>query len=127
MAPPDDGDLARLRHNAAADLRANVAALDALQQQLTHHAGVSRTMIGTLSDGGSLLDTLEAVDSHEIRPELTAAIRSFERSRHRARLRLMAVAMAEGADDQDVRHLWNISHEMVRRAKRELGDLEDAD
>jgi hypothetical protein len=35
--------------------------------------------------------------------------------------------MAEGATDRDVRHLWNISNEMVRRAKRELTSLDDAD
>ena len=104
-------------------LHANVAALEDLQRELSHHRSVSLAMSATLSEGGSLLKTLGDVKSHEIRPVLTAAIRAFERSRHRFRLRLIAVAMAEGATDQDLRHLWSISHEMVRRAKRELTAL----
>jgi hypothetical protein len=127
MAATNYGDLAHLRRDAAVDLRSDVDALHALEEELTRHGAVSETMIRTLTSAGSLVETLETVDSNGIRPALTAAIRKFERSRHRARLQLIAVAMAEGATDRDVRHLWNISNEMVRRAKRELTSLDDAD
>jgi hypothetical protein len=82
-------------------------------------------MMQTMGEGTSLLDTLHANHPDEIRPLLTSAIRNFERARHRARLRLIAVAIAEGASDQDVRHPWSVSHEMVRRAKRELTEIDD--
>ena len=122
MTPTDDAGSELQRRNAVAALRKNLAAFEALQRELTHHAGVSRALIGALEGDARLLDTLEAVRSHEIRPVLTSAIRSFEQSRHRARMRLIAVAMGEGAGDEDVRHLWSISQEMVRRAKKELAE-----
>ncbi len=122
---PDPCELDRLRRQAAVALARNVVALQDLQAELARHADVSETMIGTLSDSDSLLDTFEAVKSHEVRPALTNAIRNFERTRHRARIRLTAVAFAEGASDEDVRKIWSISREMIRRAKRELAELVD--
>ncbi len=121
----DACDLEHLRNEAAVALARNRIALRDLQAELTHHDGVSATMIDTLESGESLLDTFVAVKSSEIRPALTGAIRVFERTRHRARIRLTAVAYAEGASDEDIRQIWNMSREMVRRAKREIVEIGD--
>ena len=125
MASPRSSDLARLRQNAASALQANVAAQVALQSALVDQAETCRSLIGALEVGQPVPGMLVKVSSHEARPALTARIRAFERTRHRARLRLIEVAIAEGATDQDVRELWSISQEMVRRAKREIAELED--
>jgi hypothetical protein len=125
MTPPSPDEPNRLRENAAKAMRASVVALEALQVGLMSQAEVSQSLVNTLESGGSVPDMLIRVNSHEVRPALTAMIRAFERTRHRARLRLIEVAFAEGATDQDVRELWSISQEMVRRAKREIGELED--
>jgi hypothetical protein len=120
-------DFERLRQNAVIAMRANVAALVALRTGLSAQADVSSSLISTLESGHPVPAKLVQVKSHEIRPALTAAIRAFERTRHRARLRLIAVTIAEGANDQDVRELWSISQEMVRRAKREIAELDDVE
>jgi|GEM_PF-1927504 CRP-like cAMP-binding protein len=124
MASADPGDtISALRRAAATDCQALLVAEADLTAQLQQHAEVTESMIRTMEDGGSLLDTLRANDSQRLRPALSNSVRAFERARHRARVRLIAVAMAEGATDQDVRELWNISREIVTRAKRELALL----
>ncbi len=127
MATPDPGDgIDSLRQAAVTDCRALLAAEAELTAQLQHHANVTEVMMRTMADGDSLVETLRSNDSAQIRPALSNSVRAFERARHRARVRLIAVAMAEGATDQDIRELWNISREIVTRAKRELAALHAA-
>jgi CRP-like cAMP-binding protein len=124
MATPDPGDgIDSLRQAAVSDCHALLAAETELTAQLQHHAKVTEAMMRTMEHGDSLVDTLRSNDSAQIRPALSNSVRAFERARHRARVRLIAVAMAEGATDQDIRELWNISREIVTRAKRELAAL----
>lgn len=127
MASADPGNgIDSLRQAAVADCQALLEAEVDLTTHLEEHASVTRAMIHTLDQGESLVDTLRAHHSDQIRPALSNAVRAYERARHRARVRLIAVAMAEGATDQDVRELWNISREIVSRAKRELAALHAA-
>jgi hypothetical protein len=64
--------------------------------------------------------------SSEVRPALSTAIRLFENARHRLRLHLVRVAIAEGASDREICELWSFSYEMVRRIKKEIAQFEES-
>ena len=64
--------------------------------------------------------------SSDVRPALSTAIRLYENARHRLRLHLVRLAIAEGATDSEICELWNFSYEMVRRIKKEITKLEGA-
>ena len=38
---------------------------------------------------------------------------------------MMAVAIAEGASDEQLRRWWQVSNELVRRSRREIDALPD--
>ena len=76
-----------------------------------------------MSSDRSLIEAMRVQDAASKRIELTDAIRRFESARHRARMRMIAVAYAEGATDADICDLWQMSSEMVRRAKKEIAGL----
>jgi hypothetical protein len=69
---------------------------------------------------------MHANRSFEVRPAQSTAIRLFENARHRLRLHLVRVAIAEGATDAEICELWSFSNEMVRRIKKEIAELEEA-
>ncbi len=127
MASTDSDQFDQLRQNATVAMQTSLTALQALQSDLANHAEISSALIAGVSAGQPLPDILLRINSPEVRPALTSTIRAFERARHRARLRLIAVALAEGASDQDIRQLWSLSQEMVRRAKREITEIDDVE
>ena len=66
MTPPDDAGSELQRRNAVVALRKNLAAFEALQRELTSRRCLA-CPVGALEGDARLLDTLEAVRSHEIR------------------------------------------------------------
>jgi hypothetical protein len=103
-----------------------MAANAALMTVMERTMEVAAELVTAMERGESLTEAMRARRASAFRVAATDAIRAFESSRHRARLRLIAVAAAEGATDADLCDLWSMSSEMVRRAKRELVDLEQA-
>jgi len=75
-------------------------------------------------DGRPLAPALRDGGSADRRPQLSDSIRNFERLRHRARLRLIGVGLAQGMTVQDVSAEWGVSRQLAARYLRELEALE---
>jgi hypothetical protein len=119
--PPD---LERLRDAAVTDARRSIAAHGELSTVMEGTMQVASELVAAMEQGRPLIDTMRARRAADARLAATTAIRSYESARHRARIRLVAVALAEGATDAELCELWNMSYEMVRRAKREIAELQ---
>ena len=125
--PTDPEGLDRLREVALVQSDAHVESGRRLLAQIDRHVEGSAALSTVLAEGGSLRDALLAFELPEIRPASTAAIADFERTRHTARLMLMAVALAEGASHHELQTLWQVSNELVRRTVREIAELPEPD
>ena len=88
---------------------------------------VAAELVDAMERGEPLIGTMRTRQAADARLAATTAIRAYESARHRSRLRLIAVAIAEGATDADLCELWKMSSEMVRRAKREIAELDAAE
>jgi len=120
----ESADLDRLRAVAAADARRSMAANAELATVMEGTMEVAAELVDAMERGESLIGTMRALQAADARIAATTTIRAYESARHRSRLRLIAVAIAEGATDADLCDLWKMSSEMVRRAKREIAELE---
>ena len=121
---PGDPDLDRLRATAVADSKRSMEANAELATVMEGTMQVAAELVDAMARGDTLIGTMRAHRAADSRLAATTAIRNYESARHRARLRLIAVAIAEGATDADLCELWNMSSEMVRRSKREIAELE---
>jgi len=122
---PEPPTLDELRAAAVADCRRSMEAKARLGVTLDGAMGVAGHLVDAMEAGRSLIATMREVEAHASRQAATDAIRAYESARHRCRLRLVAVAIAEGASDADLCKLWKMSPEMVRRARRELARLDE--
>ena len=110
--------------SAAAEEHA--AAARVLVDELDRNCGFTREVLDAIRSGQAFTDAMRVNHSHEVRPALSTAIRLYENARHRLRLHLVRVAIAEGASDSEICELWSFSYEMVRRIKKEILTFEDA-
>ena len=122
----DHPDLDRLRADAVADARRSIEAFAGLTTVMEGAMRVVAELVDAMERGETLIHIMREREAGDARVAATTAIRTYESARHRSRLRLIAVAIAEGATDADLRDMWKVSSEMVRRAKREIAEL-DAD
>jgi len=118
---PDDGVL---RRRAEEEMNRLLEAAVTLRHDLEHHESVCRTVLEGLHAGEPLGPVLEATESDQWRPRLTESLGLYERLRHRARLRLIAVGLAEGMTSGDVQHHWAITRQLASRAVREIAELD---
>jgi hypothetical protein len=105
---------------------AHVVAAKGLVEELDRNCEFTREVLEAISSGRPLVEAMHANRSFEVRPAQSTAIRLFENARHRLRLHLVRVAIAEGATDAEICELWSFSNEMVRRIKKEIAELEEA-
>lgn len=120
-------DLDRLRAAAVADARRSMEANTELATVMEETMRVAAELVDAMERGESLIGTMRARKAADARLAATGAIRTYETARHRSRLRLIAVAITEGATDADLCELWKMSSEMVRRAKREIAELDSVE
>ena len=110
--------------SAAAEEHA--AAAQVLVEELGRNCDFTRDVLDAITAGRPFVDTMRVNGSSDVRPALSTAIRLYENARHRLRLHLVRLAIAEGATDSEICELWNFSYEMVRRIKKEITKLEGA-
>ena len=120
----DDRD--RLRNAAQSALRGHIKAADLHRAQLVENEDVTGRLLDAVFRKVPVLDALQSNDSGEVRVSMSTAIRKFERARHDARVRLISLAIDEGASDQDILRTWNFNREMLRRSKIEIAALEES-
>ncbi len=104
----------------------HAAAARVLIEELERNCDFTREVVDAIASGQSFTDTMRVNHSSEVRPALSTAIRLYENARHRLRLHLVRVAIAEGASDSEICELWSFSYEMVRRIKKEIAKFEAA-
>ena len=127
MPTPDEcTPAADLLDAVSAAAEEHTSAARALVEELDRNSHVTRDVLDAIASGRPITDSMRDNHSHEVRPALYTAIRLFENARHRLRLHLVRVAMAEGATDSEICELWNFSNEMVRRIKKEILTFEAA-
>ena len=110
--------------SAAAEEHALAARV--LVEELDRNCNFTREVLDAIASGQPFTDAMRVNRSSEVRPALSTAIRLYENARHRLRLHLVRVAIAEGATDGEICELWSFSYEMVRRIKKEITKFEDA-
>jgi hypothetical protein len=117
-------DEGALRARALAEMERLLAAAITLRTDLEEHEEVCRLIIGRLRAGDQVAPVLDDVHSHELRPKLTDSLSAYERLRHRARLRLIALGVSEGMTPGDVQRQWAITRQLASRALREIKELD---
>ena len=108
-------------------LHASLLHLDAthrLYQDLARHEAISNQVMDAVASGRPLADELRRQGSADWRPALSDSIRSFERCRPLARLRLIAVGLDEGLTPGDIGRLWGITRQLVARYLKEIDELD---
>jgi hypothetical protein len=134
-APVDDGSIGDMdehtpaeateaRRKAVLEMEQLLHAASDLRDDLDGHIGVCKEIIEGLGREEDLGVVLDRVRSHEWRPKLTDALTTYERLRHRARLRLIALGVAEGMTVDDVERHWSITRQLANRSIRDAGQLD---
>ena len=117
-------DAARARDDFLQDMRIHLEAAGRLRSDLKTHEEVSRRIMEAVKHGNPLLETLREEESATWRPKLSDSIRTFERLRHRARLRLISIGLAEGMTVQEVACEWGITRQLAARYVKEIEALD---
>lgn len=72
-----------------------------------------RQAVRSLERGSKVTETIHAVGAHSARGELTEAVKSFERQRHRTRVAVIAAQLAEGETIAAVGRSWGFSRQLA--------------
>ncbi len=113
-----------LRERAILEMERLLAAAEVLREDLDGHVAVCRAIIDGIRREDDLAAVMDRADSRTWRPRLTDALTNYERLRHKARLRLIALGAAEGMTVADVQERWSITKQLANRSIREAGQLD---
>jgi len=117
-------DSAEARRRSVAELEHLIEAAAVLRDDLDGHIAICEAIIAGVCDGEDLGSVLDAADSGTWRPKLTDSLTNYERLRHRARLRLIGLGVAEGMSVSDVERRWSITRQLANRSIREAEQLD---
>jgi len=118
------GDGPAARERALEEMEQLLEAATTLRRDLEGHEEACRAIIAGVRRDEPLATVLEDASSRTWRPRLTDSLTAYERLRHRARLRLIALGAAEGMTVGDVQYHWSITKQLANRALRESGQLD---
>ena len=113
-----------LRDRALEEMERLLEAATTLRTDLEEHEAVCRIIIDASGRVTRSAPILEDVHSHKLRPKLTDSLGAYERLRHKARLRLIALGVAEGMTPADIQRQWAITRQLTSRALREIKELD---
>ncbi len=113
-----------LRRCADEEMTRLIEAAASLRQDLEQHEAVCRSILECIRTKEPLGQALEAANSQKWRQQLTRSLSAYEKLRHRARLRLIAIGLSEGMTQGDIQHHWGITRQLASRAVREVSRLE---
>jgi hypothetical protein len=125
MSNGKDGSMGDdVRRRALEEMERLLDAAHALQRDLEEHEEACRRIIAEVRAGEELGAVLESAHSDKLRPQLTDSMNNFERLRHKARIRVIALGVAEGMTTADIQRHWSITRQLASRAKREIETLD---
>ena len=113
-----------LRDRALEEMERLLEAATALRGDLEEHEAACRLIIERVRAGDQVAPILDEVHSHKLRPKLTDSLGTYERLRHKARLRLIALGVSEGMTPADIQRQWAITRQLASRALQEIRDLD---
>ena len=113
-----------VRDRAVREMEQLLDAAEDLRADLDEHVGVCRVIIDRIRAGEEVGPTLEGVRSDKLRPKLTDSLTVYERLRHQARLRLIALGVEEGMTSADIQRHWAITRQLASRALQEIKELD---
>ena len=113
-----------VRDRAVREMEQLLDAAEVLRADLDEHVGVCRVIIDRIRAGEEVGPTLEGVRSDKLRPKLTDSLTVYERLRHQARLRLIALGVEEGMSSADIQRHWSITRQLASRALQEVRELD---
>ena len=117
----DDGEL---RDRALEEMERLHGAAVTLRTDLEEHEAACRLIIERIRAGDQMAPILDDVHSNKLRPKLTDALSGYERLRHKARLRLIALGVSEGMTPADIQRHWAITRQLASRALQEIRELD---
>ena len=120
----DVADEGVVRDRALEEMERLLEAAVTLRTDLEEHEAVCRIIIDRIRAGDQVAPILDDVHSHELRPRLTDSLGIYERLRHRARLRMIALGVSEGMTPADIQRHWAITRQLTSRALQEIRDLD---
>jgi hypothetical protein len=112
------------RAKAERDLERMLESEIALLDDLEHHVVVTRQILEGVRRRDDLDEVLARARSGEWRRRLTDSLTAFERNRHRARLRLIALGTEKGMTLTEVQEHWAITRQLAQRALRDIDELD---
>jgi len=117
-------DTTEVRRRTVAEMERMLEAAAILREDLDGHIAVCEVVLEGVRNEEHLGAVLDAASSRTWRPKLTDALTAYERLRHRARLRLIGLGVAEGMTEADVERHWSITRQLANRSIREAGRLD---
>ena len=112
-----------LEERAVLDLRELQEASAELRRCLEENEAATAILLEGLADRELLTTLFDRIRSNEMRPLVTDALTSFERIRHRGRLRLVAIAMQQGMSVEEIQDRWAITRSLAIRNLRQAERL----
>ena len=113
-----------LRDRALEEVERLLEAAVALRADLEEHEAACRLIIERVRAGDRVAPILDDVHSQKLRPKLTDSLGVYERLRHKARLRLIALGVSEGMTPADIQRHWAITRQLTSRALQEIRELD---
>ena len=90
-----------------------------LKDGLDRYETATRDLVTEIERGSQLVTALEAVRGNVVRPEVTAALDAFEGARHRVRVAMFGLGLAEGASISEIGRALGISRQLASRLAAE--------
>lgn len=93
--------------------------LAALDDVLERYDKVTREVIAEVERGTPLVTALHVLGGSVVRPEVTAALDSFEAARHRVRVAMFGLGLEQGASISEIGRSLGISRQLASRLAAE--------
>jgi hypothetical protein len=107
--------VATLKELAANGIEELIGVTSILRSELDAHEATCRTLLDEVRIDHEITGVLPEIHADTWRSAVTDAIRGFEAARHRVRLLLVAIEVAEGRSIGEVAKSWGVSRQLASR------------
>jgi hypothetical protein len=115
----DDGHVNRLERDAIRSTEELVQALASAREELRRAEQMIRRGLRKVEQGNDVASVILATPPSESRQAIQDALSEVNRSRHKARLKIFALALAQGVSIGELGRAWGISRQLASRYAQE--------
>jgi len=112
-----------LKVSTADGIEELIGATAVLRSELNSHEAICRKLLNEVRVDHDMTGVLPEIHADSWRSAVTDAIRGFEAARHRVRLLLVAIEVAEGLSIGEVAKSWGVSRQLASRWVQETTTL----